>query len=425
MAYIRRVSLSNQGLSCMSFIKDFKLYIADELIECSKGQIAFLSPHISNLLFTDPTIDEYHIESTSNTHCIEYFRQLINGNVSLVASEDDTSFFNICLELGNQELSHLIIESIPMDVSNVLKRIYMKQMLNHNFEDEIEFVAESFYMLSKDEMKDLPIEIIELILSSENLVATNESEILNFIESVDDPDHHLMRCLRLEYLPRRELLRALDIFESLDDESKLSVWPRIISCIKTSSPLVPKLLPKKVLPAFNIQINPGAPKFRGVIHFLLSSSKNDLSSIGVQIERRYIVNDLYSPSGKTNRPEVDGLVWKACPAHYLELSINLGGLKILFEGMESESHSQNENINPNSLCTFIRIIGSNDNCSWDEVTHVSPRFSKENNILSLYSPTKKYFSDVPYRYIKILYYGKPEAHPTLRRFEIYGGLIVI
>lgn len=224
-----KVGLTHGGLSRLGYNKDFKLDMGDteEVILCSKSQISFLSPTISKLLITDPTINEFALMTPNSSQCSDILRSLLSGSSVYINQNMKETFYSIMLELGNEEVLQNIEEELTLE--NVLEIVQIKYLKSMNIEREISFIASHFIELKKEEMSLLDATIIDSILGCESLVVESEHSLFDFIKdliSVYGTEYQFLLChLRLEYLETKELAYVSSL---INDDNIGCFLPRLL-----------------------------------------------------------------------------------------------------------------------------------------------------------------------------------------------------
>lgn len=197
------ISLTHEGLSRLGFNKDFELKTDDpeDTIKCSKSQISFISPVISKLLHSDPTINEFTLNTPGSSKCSEKIRSLLNGSTIAISKEMMKIFYSISFEFGNENIISCVEEDLTCE--NIFEILQIKLKFSLNIEREIDFIASNFCYFESSKISSLPVSIISSILSSDSLVVKSEHDLFEFIcglISQHEENQFLLAYLHIEFL---------------------------------------------------------------------------------------------------------------------------------------------------------------------------------------------------------------------------------
>lgn len=181
----------NQILKTLSYETDFIFVFHNQEFNTYKLVADLLSPAIAQIHKSDPTYNTYIFKnSDSKADLFDFTRilEMVDNPVYTIKSTEELQIFKeIFFELENEDVFSLFSNfQDEITKENVFERIKTKQSMNSSayINDEIEFIAKNFYSLyTEDEVKSLPLDVIESILFNENLVLSNEDEVFNFITS--------------------------------------------------------------------------------------------------------------------------------------------------------------------------------------------------------------------------------------------------
>lgn len=220
----KELCLTHEGLSRLGASPDFELKtdVLENTIKCSKSQISFISPIISNLLLNDPTINEFTLKTPNSSRCSDILRSLLNGSSVTITENLKYTFLSISIELGNEELLPDIHDDLTLD--NVFENIQIKYLKSVNIKKEIEFIASHFNEFKTKDFMNLDISIINDILSSKSLVVASKHYLLNIlIDLISEKGNDyriLLSNLKLEYLD----VNDIDTFIRLIDEDDIGYF---------------------------------------------------------------------------------------------------------------------------------------------------------------------------------------------------------
>lgn len=181
----------NQTLKTLSYQTDFTFVFNDHEFHTYKIIADILSPAIAQIHRTDPTYDTFVFKNIDSNIGFFDFNKIIclvdDPKYSISTKEELQMFKEIFFELQNEDVFKILSSlQCQITIKNVFQRIQLKLSMNSNVDisEETEFIAKNFFDICKtDEIKSLPLGIIENILFNDNLVLLNEDELFNFITS--------------------------------------------------------------------------------------------------------------------------------------------------------------------------------------------------------------------------------------------------
>ena len=211
---------------------DFEFIVGDQTYKCNSIVAEFLSPKISRLRQSDPSLFIYRLE-TEDCYCkFSEFLSLAFDSSLHVASENFNFFVSVSRELENEELfSQLVcsyISSTELTKSNAVKLLCMKQHVCSEGEDERElsFIASNFSEI--EDLSSLEIPNFRRLLSHSSFRIESEDWLYNFISSLisnNESFSELLEFVHFEFLNDDSIEHFIKtspsfIFSSLN----LSIW---------------------------------------------------------------------------------------------------------------------------------------------------------------------------------------------------------
>lgn len=206
-------SLSTENLNDIPFHKyenNFTFIVNGKKYYTSRVVADLLSPIIREYHYIDETINEFSINTIEKLDVFEDFLSLSNFENALISKDRQKIYSEYFYQLGNineyiklhQEsfeetnhenavgrlisisqnatlLSNYFDESVI--ISDLSSPIYDSFNKIENVNDLIAYIASNFESINKNEMKSLSLELIEEIISNENLKLKDEDSLLNFI----------------------------------------------------------------------------------------------------------------------------------------------------------------------------------------------------------------------------------------------------
>ena len=159
--------------------------------ECKTNKIIadILSPIISKIHFNDPTFDTFTI-NTKQKGDFNAILNLLNFEYNAIPIEE-VLFATEVIEILQTEIKSTFYDRQIITNKNVVDLIktHEKQadFYHKQLKDEIEFAAKHFNEIveeQREKLKLLSSDILELIISNENLVLTSEDQLLQFINEL-------------------------------------------------------------------------------------------------------------------------------------------------------------------------------------------------------------------------------------------------
>jgi hypothetical protein len=240
----QQVKLSTKGLEnpASLAISDFALIIGDERFECSRFEIAFLSPRITALLRQDPTIDEYELELGVDVDSDqEFVSECVKGLISLsrngsfeVTERNFGLVKVIAKSFGNSELCETLAlfrtDGEEVNSSNVVERLSLREFLEVSIAAELDYLSSHFYEIDVNVVKQVSHEDLNKILRSAQLRISSEDSLLDFILDLGADYFDLLGGLHCEYLSQSGMSRLLDSISrsEINDELWGSLCRRLL-----------------------------------------------------------------------------------------------------------------------------------------------------------------------------------------------------
>jgi hypothetical protein len=163
---------------------DFTFTVGDEQYRCPCFVAEFLSPRISQLRSSDPTLREFRVNTADPNKDFEQCLSLGQGHeVSLLEAKADF-YFEIALQLWNQELFDLICDLHGCPDNKVVGRLSIASQVGVDCESLIGDCRSSFTNLSSSVLSKLNIELLSSILSDQKMLhITSEDDLYKFIKT--------------------------------------------------------------------------------------------------------------------------------------------------------------------------------------------------------------------------------------------------
>jgi hypothetical protein len=228
--------LSAHGLRSANQIsrKDFRFVSGSNAFVCDRFQAGFLSPRVTKLILTDPTIEEFSLQdSDSKSKCkIDMIESLLNSE-SLIVDEKNIEILD-CLsdDLENVEMKEFVLQFVeksePLTISNCLTRLKMKLKSGILVSEEKEFIAIHISDIEVEDLRQIEEELIKDILRLKSLRIENEDWLIELIFNLGPSYSKLLGEVRFEFLTQNSIDFFFENFciENLDSDIWHQIWLR-------------------------------------------------------------------------------------------------------------------------------------------------------------------------------------------------------
>ena len=265
--------LSSSGLKNLvqnqSYGEDFKFIFGEHEIEMKNLFAEFVSPYVSQIHQSDPTINSIHFcNNNSNEHSkINYISQMSDEIFKLFESISQGGTIEIdnkqCFQLQivsillkNKEMFAKLDELFDKDdnefsdekVSEELEFLSFLEMSSEsakvwNRSKSIEYIASNFYLIDSKKIIDLPRTVFYSILTNDKLTIESEDSLLDVIEeftnkekrqksinSSDDflSDIYFYEEVNFDFLSEAKLKEFIEKVNP--NEISSSLWDKIKKC---------------------------------------------------------------------------------------------------------------------------------------------------------------------------------------------------
>jgi hypothetical protein len=424
------ISLSCRGLARCAAIYDQEFVFTGHNFEykCKTIEACFLSPRVCDSLRSDPSIDHFSIEYEGNDGAMifETLWNLIHGKSVELTAELSSGLVSVSSALGNDEILHLLIERFDsIDVNNICRRLEIRSLLGNCELSEIEFAASHFTEIKAELLRQLPICVLESILSCSSLRLKDEDSLLEFINTIEcECDREVLyRYLKTEYLSCegiRLLIEDLRI-ESLDCLMWSSLCHRLLLHVhKMPTELVELSKLRFINPNYvhrvtqELPFSDGLP-FDGIISFLTAK-------VGGNIHTKGIVNISSSSDEYNHCWQVADHGWNNCwhtrdePNSWISFDFKDRRVRLSHYTLKSRSGGVN------FFQTWV-IEGSNDSESWIELDRRSTHDLVGKSIVKTYPCSNTCSTE--FRYLRMRQTGATSHNQhyfPLTNIELFGQL---
>ena len=214
------------------FEKDFLFIVNGKTYKTNSFVANILSPHISKMTEDNMQVFYYEI----NTKYEGDFNQIIEfGEMKTinVSPEEKQYFGNILKLLGNNAEAIQFYREFEEEISfeNVIQRINTKKELEINIDEEVKFISKNFHdfhIQFPEAISELDIDIIERIISNQELKLQDEIELFEIILKlyIKSSKYSILfsyvHFINLPYKSIREFTKNFDI-----NDINNSIWEKI------------------------------------------------------------------------------------------------------------------------------------------------------------------------------------------------------
>lgn len=322
------LSLDNaKGMPLDRYEKDFVFIVDDKPYETSRYIADLLSPIIRQYHFIDETANSYIIhskkvdleEGESLSSANDYFPEflkLAEFNQTTINEAQRNHYIDYFIQLGNideylrlqpeikdTENPDEAIDNIKLIIENITHLKYMdgigiEKITNDlNINKLIKIVSSHFSQISKDKIKQLPLEIIERFLNEETLKIDDEDSLLNLIIELyteDDKYSKLFEYVKFCNVSEETMSNFIERFD-IDDLSS-GIWQSICKRLLTSSQKVQ--LKERYNENYNYKEfkHDSSNEFHGIMRYLTDKTNGNIHDNGtIVITSNSIHSDGYHP----------------------------------------------------------------------------------------------------------------------------------
>jgi hypothetical protein len=198
--------------------EEFTFVVNGERLKTTLSEAVLISPIISERLKTDPTTREFdfgndEIEMKQLSVFVDFIR---NRNECIFSKEDEIGILSICKLIGNEKFSLFVLGSVHCDVSSTslsskVCKSESSEVINIS-ETSIEDCASKFSLYSRDELRNLPKQILHSLLSSHSLAIESEDSLLQQLIDLGSEYFEYWCYLEIVFLSTQGISEFVQIF---------------------------------------------------------------------------------------------------------------------------------------------------------------------------------------------------------------------
>lgn len=416
-----------------NYQKDFTFIVNSERFETSTFAAELLSAQISKIHLSDPTINEYSI-NTETQGDFNKIIKLINFEKQQF-SEDDLPYITEIIE--TLEISNVFIdiesENDELSLNNFFSHLKKHQdhpkIYNKKLQEDISFFISHFHELQEEFLSkikegnfDIDLCVIDEVLRDPKLELETEDELFEFVSDLYELDvkysilYEYVEFVNVSCPCMKKFVEKFD-FNDLDIRTWSSITNRLVQEIKKDESF--KSRHEYLSPPFLIKIEPKNNEFDGIFNYLQTHGniKNELaitysSSVGndsfglLQYEDK---NNFFETQNSPNS-------WicfefknhQVIPSDYIIRS---------YKGGEDYNHPK-----------AWKIEGSTDKQKWiplDSQTN-NDEFKKGVSHVHLFHISNNEHNNEPFKYLRLQQTGQNwnnNHYLLLNSIEFYGKII--
>lgn len=407
--------------------KDFTFIVNGEEYKTNRIIADLLSPTISNIHLTDPTINEFII-TTQQKGNFSHYLNLINFKQFEIPEEEMQFIFEIIDILGCKSITICEpFDNTEITKDNIFDRIsYHSRFSNFyskSLKDDVDYISSHFFEIcqnQKDQLLQLSVSTLQLIIANPKLLLHSEDQLIDCINELyqKNPDYSILYgYVNFYYVSSSKISDFLAIydFNDITRETWKNLSLRLKQNISVSIKGNDRYCPTEL--QFPYQEEKG---FNGIINYLKSISKDKIfdkieiksSSVleGKRPPQNVIIYDNKNKDFSTKNEEnswisFDFKNYTIIPTNYT---------------IQSFPRGSNGYAHPKSWV----IEGSNDNKNWEIINEQtnSPALNGE-SVVHTFTVQKMY--QKAYRYLKMRITGPnwgDLATLCFSAIEFYGTL---
>lgn len=351
-----------------AYSKDFTFIVNGEEFKTSRIIADLLSPTISKLHLTDPTIDKFIINTQQHGN-FTIFLNLIDFEQKELSEEDALFISEIIEILGNKSLSVKEPDDIiEITKDNIFDRITLHSKLSNfyssSLQNDIDYISSHFFELCDDkvdDLKKLSVLTLQRILSNPKLILSSEDQLVIFINQIykNNSDYSVLYgYVNFSCISKKSISNFLSIFDindiTLETWKKLSL--RLENINSSPSECGDRYCQKEVQIMYQKDKD-----FNGIINYLRTLSKGNIFNL-IEINTSSVLDSRRCPNNViiydnkdkyfSSKNEVNSWIsfdfknYQVTPTNYT---------------IQSFPCSSNGYAHPKSW----NIEGSNDNTNWE------------------------------------------------------------
>lgn len=262
--------LSSSGLkNIVDTGNEFIFHFGNCKIQMNNIFAEFLSPIVSRLHQSDPTIDSIHYKTPKNGNSptyeelfseeiVQLLKEISRGQQISINKDQSIKLQQISILLCNNELFDSIEKLYPEEtkddkINEYLNKLtlFQNQIIAKIIEEDIDFsslidiIASHFYQIDKNQIKSLPKSLLLKILSNTHLKIEDEDTLFEIIKEIFEERENENENKNKEEDEEEEELTIFDFYEQINfsglSDEKFKEFLEIFDPTKMTNSLWKKL----------------------------------------------------------------------------------------------------------------------------------------------------------------------------------------
>lgn len=226
--------------------KQFTFIFGEKDFHMNSMCAEFLSPLVSHLHHSDPTIDSIHLQLPPNISKLNYISDdlkhiiidLSNGSQVAINETQSEKIRYLSILLCNEELYSKMRELYPKENGEEQIQFYLDEIKmidqlskqNGSMQIDVNYlinmISSHLYCIGKEEIKNLPITTIQKILLCDQIAIESEDWLFDLINEIFSQNDE---CENLSLIEMYELIEVENLSESKFEEMLMRINPNEIS----------------------------------------------------------------------------------------------------------------------------------------------------------------------------------------------------
>lgn len=408
-----------------TYDKDFTFLVNGEEFKTSRFVSDLISPKISGIHSSDPTIDSF----TLNTEYRGDFSKILNlvRFDQFDIPDDEYEFFIEVIQILG--IDSIQIEELEEEMSaeNVIDLIQKHEKFDIFFKDrllkEIDFAASHFFCLieqKKEQMKTLKINTLFNIINNENLRLMSEDDLIGLINEYYQNDNSFSICyeaVQFENVSNEKIREFIDVYNEEDMTRKcwLNICERLFINVERKET-------KSERYGITFQPNDNS-QFCGIINHLCKQTNNTENVINITATSPCYEGEMYEPKTVINYDNKENFYISTNEENSF-LCIDLKDHRIILTDYTIRSHSfGSKYANPRNW----KIMGSIDQKTWEVLDNITDNSSLDGSYsVNTFHIDSKNIENKKFRFIQIQATGnnwQGDLRLCFNAIEFYGTLL--
>jgi hypothetical protein len=406
-----------------SFPNDFRFVLGESSFDCPTFVAELLSPRISTLRKSDPTIFSFSFSEAISLECLSSLISLAEGNSIRFQSDSLQDFLRITQSLDSTSL--LFEEPLfrgALRPETVIQRILAKLGMVMDCDTELEYAAGRFYRIPNECLIEASYHVLSDVLGHKRLVIESEDSLFQWIleQSPDSGFYPLLEHVKFEHLSLNGMAlfkkRYNSIIPFFNEKVIGAICGRLVLPVQVSGGSAARWAHvKSVARPYD-----HSHRLAGIVHYLTNRHRKHVAESG-EIAITASSNSPVGNSQPQNAADISTVnYFCAAPDQSSYLQYDFGDKRITLTGCAIRSRAD-QGTNGAHLRGW-QLLGSLDGQKWDSLT-VQTHDIATNGRSAITSAT--FSESAPYRFVRLAATSANWAGNwvmSLSYFEVFGVL---